>query len=261
MIKSDISRDDDTYSERRNMTLPLQILLTCAIAILLGTLLGNSAVYFFNRIPPAWLTDYGEEPSEELKDMSTQRIKSVPFKYVFTGLFIAVGIYMGVRDPALAIPVLFSLWLLLLMSIADIKYMIVPDQLIMLLVLTGLGFLPQKVALYHRHAIYDSLIGAAAGLLVMLVIALLSRAIYKKWVLGGADIKLFTAIGFLTGLYGVLIIFVLSTLLSGVHFGYQLLRKQIHLKETRPMVPYIAIAYGVYFLFIKDLVTDFIITI
>jgi hypothetical protein len=128
------------------MTLPLQILLTCAIAILLGTLLGNSAVYIFNRIPPAWLTDYGEEPSEELKDMSTQRIKSVPYKYVFTGLFIAIGIYMGVRDPALAIPVLFSLWLLLLMSIADIKYMIVPDQLIMLLVLTGLGFLPQKMA-------------------------------------------------------------------------------------------------------------------
>ena len=154
----------------------------------MGTLLGNSAVYFFNRIPPAWLTDYGEEPSEELKDMSTQRIKSVPYKYVFTGLFIAIGIYMGVRDPALAIPVLFSLWLLLLMSIADIKYMIVPDQLIMLLVLTGLGFLPQKVALYHRHAVYDSLIGAAAGLLIMLVIALLSRAIYKKWVLGGADI-------------------------------------------------------------------------
>ena len=89
----------------------------------------------------------------------------------------------------------------------------------------------------------------------------MSRAIYKKWVLGGADIKLFTAIGFLTGLYGVLIIFVLSTLLSGVHFGYQLLRRQIHMKETRPMVPYIAIAYGVYFLFIKDLITDFIITI
>ena len=111
------------------MTLPLQILLTCAIAILLGTLLGNSAVYFFNRIPPAWLTDYGEEPSEELKDMSTQRIKSVPYKYVFTGLFIAIGIYMGVRDPALAIPVLFSLWLLLLMSIADIKYMIVSERL------------------------------------------------------------------------------------------------------------------------------------
>jgi leader peptidase (prepilin peptidase)/N-methyltransferase len=147
------------------------------------------------------------------------------------------------------------------MSISDLKYMIVPDQFIMLLVLTGLGFLPQKMALYHRHAIYDSLIGAAAGLILMLVIALFSRAIYKKWALGGADIKLFTAIGFLTGLYGVLIIFVLTTFLSALHIGYLLIRRKTHLKETKPMVPYIAVSFGIYFLFIKSLITDFIITI
>ncbi|MBR6225050.1 MAG: prepilin peptidase, partial [Firmicutes bacterium] len=202
------------------MTLPLQILIICAVAIVLGVILGSGAVYVFNRIPAAWLTDYGEEPSEELKDTSSQRVKSVPWKYVFTGLFIALGIYMGVRDISIALPVVIALWLLLLMSIADIKYMIVPDQLIMLLVLTGLGFLPQKIALYHRHAVYESLMGAAAGLILMLIIALFSRAIYKKWVLGGADIKIFAAIGFLTGLYGVLIIFVLSTVLSGLHFAY-----------------------------------------
>ena len=243
------------------MTLPLQILITCAVAIVLGVILGSGAVYVFNRIPAAWLTDYGEEPSEELKDTSSQRVKSVPWKYVFTGLFIALGIYMGVRDISIALPVVIALWLLLLMSIADIKYMIVPDQLIMLLVLTGLGFLPQKIALYHRHAVYDSLIGAAAGLILMLIIALFSRAIYKKWVLGGADIKLFTAIGFLTGLYGVLIIFVLSTVLSGLHFAYLLMRQKIQLRETRPMVPYIALAFGIYFLFIRSHITDFIITI
>jgi len=243
------------------MTLPLQILITCAVAIVLGVILGSSAVYVFNRIPAAWLTDYGEEPSEELKDTSTQRVKSVPWKYVFTGLFIALGIYLGVRDLSIALPVVIALWLLLLMSMADIKYMIVPDQLIMLLVLTGLGFLPQKIALYHRHAIYDSLMGAAAGLILMLIIALFSRAIYKKWVLGGADIKLFTAIGFLTGLYGVLIIFVLSTVLSGLHFAYLLIRQKIQLRESRPMVPYIALAFGIYFLFIRNLITDFIITI
>ncbi|MBO5994141.1 MAG: prepilin peptidase, partial [Firmicutes bacterium] len=156
---------------------------------------------------------------------------------------------------------LVALWLLTLMSFADIKYMIVPDQLIMLLVITGLGFLPQKIAVYHRHAIYDSLLGMAAGFVLMLSIALISRAIYKKWTLGGADIKLITALGFLTGLYGVLIIFVLSTLLSGLHLGYLLARGKVGIKETRPMVPYIAIAFGVYFLFIKGLLTDFIITI
>ena len=243
------------------MTIPLRILITCVIAIIAGTILGNGAVYVFNRIPGRWLTDYDEEPSEELLHPTEQRVKSVPYKYVFAGLFIAVGIYEGIRDPGLAVPVLIALWLLLLMSISDIKYMIVPDQLIMLLVLTGLGFLPQKMAIYHRHAIYDSLIGAASGLVIMLCIALLSRAIYKKWALGGADIKLFAAMGFLAGLYGIFIIFVISTLLSALHFGYLMIRGRTTLKETKPMVPYAAIAFGIYYLFVSNYLTDFIITI
>ena len=243
------------------MTLPIRILITCVLAIVFGVLLGNSAVYVFNHLPGRWLTDYGEEPTEELLHPTTQRLRSVPYKYVFTGLFIACGIYMGIKDPAATPAFLIALWLLVLMSASDIKYMIVPDQLVMLLVLTGLGFLPQKIAVYHRHAVYDCLLGMAAGLVVMLALALISRAIYKKWTLGGADIKLITAIGFLTGLYGVLIIFVISTLLAGLHLGWLLVRGKVNIKETRPMVPYIAVAFGVYFLFIKGLLTDFIITI
>ena len=243
------------------MTLPIKMLLTCVLAILAGILLGNSAVYVFNRIPGRWLTDYDEEPSEELLHPTEQRVKSVPWKYAFTGMFIAAGIYMGVRDPYLTAPVLIALWLLLLMSIADIKYMIVPDQLIMLLILTGLGFLPPKMSVYHRHAVYDSLLGALAGLLIMLSIALISRAIYKKWVLGGADIKLMAAMGFLTGLYGALIIFVLYTFLSAAHVVWLLIIHKASLKSSRPMVPYMAIAFLIYMLFIKDLITDFVITI
>ncbi|MBR6473809.1 MAG: prepilin peptidase [Firmicutes bacterium] len=243
------------------MTLPLKILITCVLAIIAGTLLGNSAVYVFNRIPGRWLTDYGEEPSEELLHPTTQRIKSVPYKYVFTGLFIAVAIYMGIKDPSNAVSLLIALWLLLLMSIADVKYMIVPDQLIMLLVLTGLGTIPQKFSVYHRHAVYDCLLGAALGFVIMLSIALISRAIYKKWALGGADIKLFTAMGFLTGVYGIGIIFIISTFLSAVHFAWLMIRHETRLGETRAMFPYATIAFGIYFLFIKDLITDFIITI
>ena len=73
------------------MTLPIKILITCVLAIVAGVLLGNSAVYVFNHLPGRWLTDYGEEPTEELLHPTTQRIKSVPYKYFFTGLFIACG--------------------------------------------------------------------------------------------------------------------------------------------------------------------------
>ncbi len=32
----------------------------------LGVLLGNGAVYVFNRLPASWLCDYGEVPKEDL---------------------------------------------------------------------------------------------------------------------------------------------------------------------------------------------------
>ena len=41
-------------------------LIICLAAIGAGVILGNGAVYFFNRIPGKWLCDYGQEPDEEL---------------------------------------------------------------------------------------------------------------------------------------------------------------------------------------------------
>ena len=136
----------------------IRALLICGAAIGLGIVLGNGAVYFFNRIPGKWLTDYDAEPSEELLRPTRQRVRSTPWKYVFTGFFICCGIYLGLRDPAYALPALAAMWLLLEMSIADLKYMIVPDQLVLLLGVTSLGFITR-----HRGGPLDAVWGALLG--------------------------------------------------------------------------------------------------
>ena len=74
-------------------------LIICLAAIGAGVILGNGAVYFFNRIPGKWLCDYGQEPDEELLHPTRQRLRSTPWKYVFTGMFIVIGIWLGMRDP------------------------------------------------------------------------------------------------------------------------------------------------------------------
>ena len=53
------------------MTDALITLIKCLAAVLAGIFAGNGAVYFFNKMPAAWLTDYGEKPSEELLDPYT----------------------------------------------------------------------------------------------------------------------------------------------------------------------------------------------
>ena len=223
-------------------------LIICGAAIAAGILLGNSAVYLFNKMPGKWLCDYGQEPEEELMHPTHQRVKSTPWKYVFSGLFIAAGIKMGLENPLYALPALAALWLLLEMSIADIKYMIVPDQLIMLLVITGLGFIP-----HHAFGVMDCLVGAAIGFGIMVLIAVIGRLVYKKAAVGGADIKLFGALGLCLGTDGIIAVFILSTFLSAGHFLWLLIRRKIRLSGERPMVPYIAAAATIYLVILHEM--------
>lgn len=223
-------------------------LIICGAAIGAGVVLGNGAVYFFNRMPGKWLCDYDEEPSQELLHPTCQRVKSTPWKYVFTGFFVVIGITLGLQNPLYAFPALIAIWLLLEMSIADIKYMIVPDQLIMLLVLTGLGFIR-----HHAFGVMDCLLGAAVGFGVLLIIALISKIFYKEPAVGGADIKLFAALGLALGTDGIIAVFVISTFLSAGHFIWLMIKRGAKLTDERPMVPYIAAAATIYLVILHEM--------
>lgn len=222
----------------------LMMILICVLFLILGIFLGNGAVYFFNKMPGKWLVDYGQEPDEELLRPTHQRVKSTPWKYVFAGFFIVVGIEMGTEEPYYAFAAVFAIWLLLEMSIADIKYMIVPDQLILLLLVCGIGLIPRNEA-----GVTGCLLGAAAGFAVTGLTAFIGRLIYRKNAIGGADIKLFAALGLLTGLEGIIFIFVVSTFASAGHFIWLLLRKRAKRTDQRPMVPYISAAAVLYMVF------------
>ena len=226
----------------------LKTLIICGAAVVAGVLAGNGAVYFFNKMPGAWLVDYGEEPDEELLHPTVQRVKSTPWKYLFTGFFIVIGIKMAMEDPMFAVPAIAAIWLLLEMAIADAKYMIVPDQLIMLLVVCGLGFIP-----HHALGVMDCLRGALIGFGVMLVIALIGRIAYKKPAVGGADVKLFAALGLCCGTDGVLVIFLLTTFISAGHFVWLMARRGAKLSDERAMVPYIALSATLYLVIFHEM--------
>lgn len=226
----------------------VRITAVCLAAIAAGTVLGNGAVCFFNRMPAKWLCDYGQEPDEEMLHPTEQRIKSTPWKYLFTGVFIAICIYLGLREPLYAVAAAASCWLLLEMSIADVKYRIIPDQLIMLLVLTAIGYIP-----YHSRGPLDGLLGAATGFGVMLAIGLAGKILYRKDTLGGGDIKLFAAIGLCFGTYGVVSVFILTTVLSAAHFCFLLMKKRIKADERKPMAPYIAVSSVIYLVILHEM--------
>jgi prepilin signal peptidase PulO-like enzyme (type II secretory pathway) len=227
------------------ITAALILVAKYAGAVIAGVFLGNGAVYFFNKMPAKWLTDYGEEPSEELRDPYTQRIKSWPWKYVLTGVFIVVDVYLVWQDWRYAVPAAAALWLLLEIAISDKKYMIIPDQLTILLMVTGFGFLQFAGGWKSMAA------GAALGFGLMGMAALLGRLFYGETVMGGGDIKLFAAIGFISGFYGMIIIFILTTVIGAGHACWLLARKKVKKKEFLPMAPYIAAASWIYMIFLS----------
>lgn len=223
-------------------------IIICVLMIGLGVIMGNGAVFFFNRIPGQWLCDYDEEPDEELLHPTCQRVKSTPWKYLFTGLFVVIGLWIGPRNPIYAIDVMAVCWLLLEMSIADIKYRIVPDQLIMLLVVCGMGFIP-----YHGRGVFEGFGGALVGLGIMLFIGILGKIIYHKDTLGGGDIKLFAALGLCLGIRGILITFVLTSIFSAGHFCILLAKKRIKKGDNMPMVPYISASVAFYLVILREM--------
>lgn len=226
------------------MTSVLLLMIKLLSAVLAAVFAGNGAVYLFNHMPAKWFCDYGQQPTEDMTDPYTQRVKSYPWKYIFTMLFVILNIKMVMDDWQFAIGGLCAIWLLLEMAIADIKYRIIPDQLILLLTVCAVGFIP------YLGGWKSCLIGAAIGFGVMGATALLGKLAYKRDTLGGGDIKLFTSLGLMMGPWGIIVTMVLTTMISSGHLIYLLHTKKIKKTDTVPMVPYIAIASTIYFVFL-----------
>ncbi len=205
---------------------------------------GNGAVYFFNKMPPSWLTDYGQKPSEELSDPFTQRVKSYPWKLIFTMLFAVLYIRLVMEGMALAVAGGCILWLLLEMSIADVKYRIIPDQLIILLAVSGIGLIP------FRGGWWDCLSGVLVGFGFTAAMALLGRLTYRRDTVGGGDIKLFSALGLVCGPGGITLVFMMTALLSAAHAVLLLATKKVKRTDTIAMAPYIAVSAGIYIVFL-----------
>ena len=218
-------------------------MILSGIFVLLGILAGNGAVYVFNRIPVSWLCDYGQEPDAALRAGDRQRINSHPWKALFSALFVMAGIKLGVEDPFYAAPALAAMWTLLEIAVADCKYMIIPDQFVILLAVTSFGFVP------YYPSLADPVLGALLGGGCMLLVSAAGKLIFRREALGFGDVKLFAAAGLLLGLYGTAVTLILASFLSCIFYGGRLLGRKIKRGDMQPLAPFIAAAAAFYLVF------------
>ena len=194
-----------------------------AACALMGVLLTWLYYRVINRIPAAWLCDYNETPSAEL-------LSGVRVKYAGSGIFMSVVTAVCLILCRLQYNkgfdiyfIVFSLIIVvsLMIAICDIKYTIIPDQFTILLGVLGLIIsiydIVRGFGLLHSTW-WSPLAGAALGAGVMIIIDLIGMIVYKKDGMGFGDVKLFAAVGLITGFPGTIIAFIISMLTAMVCF-------------------------------------------
>ena len=230
-------------------------------AAVLAILFGNGSVVAFNRIKPQWFEDWDETAAKdaprkilpiklvEADADGRQRLPSSPWKYAFTGYFALTGLYLAVRGSGLLfeISVLCVLFIVLEMAISDQLYRVVPDEFSIMLAIAATAFVE-----YHEKW-WEPAAGAALGFGISAAVLLLGMLLFKTGSIGGADIKFFTCMGLITGRTGIVLIYILTTLLFAVHSAVLIATKKSTIKDRNPMLPAACAAVTVYFLFLWNI--------
>lgn len=217
-----------------------------AASLLLGVLAGFAAIYIFNKMPAAWLCDYDEQPPQELTDPYVQRVKGFPWRWIYAAGFSCLLVRFLFMDASLMTAVqvaaagLFACWALLIIGLADLKYMIIPDQFVIMLALSAFGFIP------FYGSVWQPILGALVGGGVMLAVSGLGAMIFHKEVLGFGDVKLMAALGFVLGLRGAVAVVIGASLLSGIFAAIGLLRKTLKEDDVQPFGPYLCGCGAIY---------------
>lgn len=153
-----------------------------------------------------------------------------PIMELITGiLFVTAPLLVGWSGELLVALSLISMFTIIVVS--DIHYLIIPDKI--LIWFAGI-FLLERI-FWPLTPWWDSLLGAATGFLLLLLIAFVS-----KGGMGGGDVKLYALLGLVLGFKLVLLSFFLSTLYGAVVGGLALLFKIVKRRQPIPFGPFIA---------------------
>jgi len=167
-----------------------------------------------------------------------------PFMEFVTGaLFVLSYIMLGI-GPELIIAILF-MSLLVIISVSDIAYMLIPDKVLLPFAIVFFGLR----ILIPLTPWWDSLLGAVIGFGVLYLIAVVS-----KGGMGGGDIKLFFVLGLVLGTANTLLTLFLASLIGSI-VGVIILKKAGKGRKTPiPFGPSISLAAVISYFWGADLV-------
>jgi leader peptidase (prepilin peptidase)/N-methyltransferase len=201
-------------------------------------------------MPAKWLCDYDEVPDER---HLAPRIGKYPWVPLFFFVFAMAAFKTLLISWSYGAAALPALWALLLIGLSDSKYRIIPDQFVILLAVTGIGFAAIGRGGAWKYAFLSPLFGMLLGGGLFFLVAFLGRLFTKKDILGFGDVKLTAVCGLIAGLWGIVAILIMTALSSAAVLSLRLARGSIKTTDEAPLGPFIAGATAVYLLFPQEI--------
>lgn len=124
------------------------------------------------------------------------------------------------------------------MAVIDHEKSIVPNKLLVAMLVIRAVLLVIEVAVYPVYW-KEKMISAVGGMLVGLILFLLAYVLSRKSI-GLGDVKLAAVLGWYLGLSLIWWDLVAGLLLAGIYSVVQLARKKLSMKDSIPLVPFLA---------------------
>ncbi|QDP40749.1 prepilin peptidase [Radiobacillus deserti] len=169
--------------------------------------------------------------------------KMYPLIEMLTGLlFLFCYVHIGIQP--LLLEALLFVSLLIIITVSDLKYMLIPNRILLVFLPLFLLF----VMWQPNPPWFSRLLGGGVGAgLILLVI------LFSKGGMGAGDMKLFGLLGLVLGLQNVLIAFFFSTIIGAIISGLLLIIGVIGRKDPFPFGPFIGMGALISYFYGNDI--------
>lgn len=133
-----------------------------------------------------------------------------PFSELFCGILFAISFYSYGFSWNLIISLTVSS-LLIIVTVSDLTYMIIPDRFI---VISSIIILLTKLIGYGLTTFLSSLLNGIISFAIMFFIMKVGTFIFKKEALGGADVKLMFVVGICVEPFLSLIVIIIASVIA-----------------------------------------------
>ena len=142
------------------------------------------------------------------------------------------------------IPFCLLFFCLLVITVIDFEFQIIPDEISFFLIILGLltSFFNFVLGDTILHRLLNSFFGILAGGGSLILVAIVGKWIFNKDAMGGGDIKIMAGVGAFIGWDKVLFSIFVACVLGSIVGICMIILKKIGRKQEIPFGPYLAIS-------------------